>query len=136
MFVRTVPLFSILLIVYNAVILLFRWQSPAVDPMSTVLLTFTLPSEAIWTLMLGDFFIISGLGVLYIELIKSTRASNQSIIEHTFSMFVFLIYLLEFLLFPLCGDSTFLILCCMSMLDVIAGFTISISAARRDLTVG
>ena len=132
---RTVPLFSVLLIFYNAVILFFRWQDPAVDPMSAVLLTFTLPSEAIWTLTFGDSIIIMGLGVLYIELIKSTRASDQSILEHTFSMFVFLIYLLEFLLFPLCGDSTFLILCFMSLLDVIAGFTISISAARRDLTV-
>jgi hypothetical protein len=34
------------------------------------------------------------------------------------------------------GDSTFLFLTIMSFIDVIAGFTITIAAARRDFALG
>ena len=51
-------------------------------------------------------------------------------------MMVFLAYLFEFLFFPYVADSAFLILCVMSLIDVLAGFTISVISARRDLTVG
>jgi len=34
------------------------------------------------------------------------------------------------------GDSTFLLLTIMAFIDVIAGFTITIAAARRDFGLG
>lgn len=55
--------------------------------------------------------------------------------EHILSFLVFLAFLLEFIFVPFVSDSTFLILGSMAGLDLVTGFTISISAARRDLSV-
>lgn len=133
--IRSIPLFAILLIFYNAVIAFFRMTTPELDILNYRLFEVTLPSQKPWAPTSKDALILLGLMVLYIEIIKSTSSSDQAIVEHVFSMFVFLVYLIEFLLFPYVADSTFLILCFMSLIDVIAGFTISISAARRDLSV-
>ena len=50
-------------------------------------------------------------------------------------MLVFIAFLIEFLMVPAAG-TTFLVLALMSLLDVIAGFSISIFAARRDMAIG
>ena len=60
----------------------------------------------------------------------------SSVIDHALSMAVFVIFLVEFLVVKGCGTSTFFILGLMSLVDVIAGFTVSIAGARRDFTYG
>ena len=50
-------------------------------------------------------------------------------------MLVFVGCLLLFLLVRKTGTSTFLLITLMSAIDVIAGFTVSIVAARRDLEI-
>ena len=57
-------------------------------------------------------------------------------LDHTFSMLVFVGFLIEFLMVADCGTSTFFVLMLMSLLDVISGFTVSIVAARRDFAIG
>ena len=84
----------------------------------------------------SDLYIILGVLVLYIEVFKSTRTGVSSVIDHTLSMIVFVLFLIEFLVVKDCGTSTFFILGLMSLLDVIAGFTVSIVAARRDFSLG
>ena len=79
--------------------------------------------------------ILLGIVALYIELFKSTRTSSISIIDHTLSTFVLVGFLVSWMIFPWAGNSIFLILTFMSFLDVIAGFTITIAAARRDFAV-
>ena len=59
-----------------------------------------------------------------------------SVIDHSMSTLVFIIFLVEFLTVKGAGNSTFLILGLMSLFDVIAGFTVTIVAARRDFAVG
>jgi uncharacterized membrane protein len=59
-----------------------------------------------------------------------------SIVDHTLSTFVLVGFLVSWLIFDWAGNSVFLILTVMSFLDVIAGFTITIASARRDLSLG
>jgi hypothetical protein len=47
-------------------------------------------------------------------------------------MGTFLAFLIIFLTVKDAGSSTFLILTLMSLLDVVGGFTVTISTARRD----
>ena len=89
-----------------------------------------------WVATFGDFLIILGILALYFELFRATRTTKVSVINHTLSMLVFIVFLVEFILAPGAGNSAFLIIGLMSLLDVIAGFTISIVAARRDLAGG
>ena len=135
-FIRNVPLFAVLLLVYNGLIGVFARRFPDRDMLDFIFIRLKLPSGEIWGPTVSDALIIVGLFTLYIEIIKATRTANSTVVEHTFSMFVFLVYLIEFLLVPLVADSAFLILACMSLVDVIAGFTITFSTAKRDFSVG
>ncbi|ALG66702.1 hypothetical protein [Beggiatoa leptomitoformis] len=125
--IRYLPFYFILFIICNA--LFFT----GVD-LSQPLLTAKLMSGAEWKPTLSDSLIMLGVIFLYFEIFKSTRSTDASIIEHMFSMLVFVAFLIEFIVYKQAGNSTFLILTMMSMFDVIAGFTISISTARHDFT--
>lgn len=91
-----------------------------------------LPSGALLPFQFGDLLIVAGVVLLYLEIWKSTRTDSGSILDHLLSMILFVVALVEFLLFERFGTSVFAILLCLTFLDVVAGFTVSISAARRD----
>lgn len=125
---RSFPLFALLLILYN--ILLWTGTLPA--GLHSTLFSVSLMSGASWSMTGSDLFILAGVITLYIEIFKATRTSMASVIDHTLSTLVFVAFILEFVLVQGAGTSTFLILTLMSVLDVVAGFTITIAGARRD----
>lgn len=129
---KAIPLFIVLLIAYNLAMLFGDVNASLASEMYSV----ELASGAIWTFTVSDLYIILGVLILYIEIFKSTGTGVTSVIDHSLSMIVFIIFLIEFLMVPGCGTSTFFILTLMSLLDVIAGFTVSIVAARRDFSIG
>lgn len=94
-----------------------------------------LPSGAIWQPSYGDLMLVLGLVALFIEIFKSTRTTDTSIIDHVLSTFVLTGYLVMWLIDPWAGNSYFLLLTLMALIDVIAGFTVTIAAARRDIEV-
>ena len=50
-------------------------------------------------------------------------------------MMVLLVALVEFIVLPQFGTSVFFLLVLLAVLDVIAGFTVTITSARRDFSV-
>ena len=64
---------------------------------------------------------------------NSTRQMMKRIINHTLSMILFIICLVEFLLFPAFATSTFFLLILMVLLDFLAGFIVTVISARRDI---
>lgn len=110
------------------------------DKLNDVLFYIKLPSGAFWKPTWGDLVVIVGLITLYIEIFKSTRTSSISIVDHTLSTIVFVAFLVSWMVFPWTigekSNSTFLLLTVMTFIDVIAGFTITIAAARRDFSMG
>lgn len=93
-------------------------------------------SDANWTLTLGDLVIIITLILLFIELIKSTRTGGSSIVDHALSTLLFVFCLVEFILVPEAATSVFFFIMIVTMIDVVAGFSITIRAARRDFGFG
>ncbi len=110
------------------------------DKLNDVVFRRELPSGAFWRPTWGDLVVLIGLITLYIEIFKSTRTSSISIIDHTLSTMVFVAFLVSWMVFPWTigekSNSTFLLLTVMAFIDVIAGFTITIAAARRDFSMG
>ena len=100
------------------------------------LFSVNLPSGQLWEPTFAVIVILLGLVALFIELFKSTRTSSVSIIDHILSTFVLVGFMVSWLIFEWAGNSVFLILTVMAFLDVIAGFTITIASARRDLSLG
>jgi hypothetical protein len=95
----------------------------------------TLPSGIEMTLRAGDFFTLAGLGALFLEMLKAGRAGSGTILDHMLSTAVFVVALLCLLLIDYAGTATFLILTVMTLVDVVAGFSVSLFAARRDFSV-
>jgi hypothetical protein len=98
-------------------------------------LTLGLISGATWQLTGGELLVAAGLVLLYIEIFKSTRSSAASIIDHVLSLVLFVVCLVEFLVWPAAGTGTFFLIMTMTLIDTIAGFTVTISTARRDFGV-
>ena len=104
--------------------------------LNVIPITVGLPSGVSWKPTWGDFFLMGGVLVLFLELFKSTRTSAVTIIDHILSTFVLVAFLVVWLIYEWAGNSVFLILTMMTFLDVLAGFTITISSARRDIGLG
>ena len=94
--------------------------------------TVAMPSGGAWQISLGDMMLAFSLFVLFFEILKSTRTGGNSVVDHALSMIVFVVCLILFLIWDRAASSTFFLLMLMAMIDVIAGFSVTINAARRD----
>jgi hypothetical protein len=103
-----------------------------VGTLNSKLLSMTLPSGN-WVITTADLLLMFALIMLFMEMIKAAGSGTSSLINHGLSMATFLVSMLLFLLTPLFGTSTFFLITLMSLVNVIAGFTITAIAARRDL---
>ncbi len=113
------------------------WSWPGPAPSSTLHgSTCHLPSGGTWHIAPGDILLTVGLGLLFFEILKATRTGGATVIDHAFSMMVFVACLILFLIWDRAATSTFFLLMLMAMTDVIAGFSVTINAARRDDNVG
>jgi len=99
-------------------------------------LSVPMASGALWILSTGDVLVITALFVLFIELLKSTTTRGTAIVNHGLSMLLFIVCLMQFLLLEAFATSSFFLITLMVLLDVLAGFIVSIVAARRDFSVG
>lgn len=134
MSLRTIPLMLIPFLAYNLIV--FLSGGTADEVMGSVLFgPVTMPSTGQWTFRLGDLLVILSLVILFLELIKATFVGNFAIADHATSMVVFVIMLIMFILVPATTTSTFFIMMVIALIDVIAGFSIGIRMARRDIGV-
>jgi hypothetical protein len=124
-----IPLLVIPFILYNLGLAgdqgLALWQQ--------TLFTVPMMSGGAWTMTWGDGLILLAIFLLFIEIMKSTRTSNRSIIDHLLSTFVFVAFLVEFLLVRDAATSLFFTLMMFALLDVLAGFSVTIRSAGRDV---
>jgi hypothetical protein len=81
----------------------------------------------------ADIILFFGLIALFVEIIKATATNTAAIINHVLSVGVLTLCIALFLLVPLFVTPCFLLLTMMSFVDTVAGFTITIISARRDV---
>ncbi|WP_071674438.1 hypothetical protein [Nioella nitratireducens] len=99
------------------------------------LFTLDMMSGGIWTMTVGDLIVLVALLILFVEIMKSTVTGTASIVDHLLSTVVFVAYLVEFLLVAGAATSLFFTLMVIALIDVLAGFSVSIRAAGRDITM-
>lgn len=129
----SIPLFVYLLIVANIVMFAGVNEAPVLN---IILAEFSMPSKAHIVITVSDLLIITAVIFLYIETFKATRTSVLSIIDHALSLLVFVVFLIEFIVVKQVGNTTFLIITIASLMDVVMGFTVTISTAKRDIAFG
>ena len=81
----------------------------------------------------GDLLLVIGLFLLCVEIYRATNSSTAAILNHVLSLVVFIIALIELIVMPRMANMTFFLIVLMTLSDVIAGFTVTISTARRDI---
>ncbi|TIT27360.1 MAG: hypothetical protein E5W78_18620, partial [Mesorhizobium sp.] len=68
------------------------------DPWASELVSIRMMSGGVFSLTLGDLIVLIGLILFFVEIVKSTRTTSASIMDHLLSTFVFVAFLVEFLL--------------------------------------
>ncbi|MFZ3033616.1 MAG: hypothetical protein WA138_06355 [Parvibaculum sp.] len=125
----SLPLLALIVIIYNIVVYMTGFT------MDSTVVEILLVSDTRWAVSLGDILLTLGLLMLFLELVNSTKTGTSTIINHGLSMLVLLVALVEFIVLPPFGNSVFFLIVVLVLLDVIAGFTVTITAARRDLNI-
>ena len=130
------PLLALPVVIYNLVALTFSQGFKSADASSRLsqsLFSISMTSRVEWAISSGDLILAVALVVLFIELLKSTTSHRVVIVNHALSMILFVACLVEFLLAPAFATSTFFLLTLMVVLDVLAGFIVTIASTRRDI---
>jgi hypothetical protein len=145
MSLRAIPLTVFGFLFYN-VIVLFSGLSgtdtstdgaaAARSLLNTEIFGLPMMSGAVWSFTWGDLILVVMLTVLFIEILKATYTSTASLVDHGLSMLVFIAALVEFLVVPQAATSEFFLILVALLIDVIAGFTIGIRVAKRDIGFG
>jgi len=130
MFVLGFPLLLIPFAIYNMIAFLtpgVAWTAPVA--------TVHMMSGEDWVLTWEDLLLAFAIFLLWIEIIKSTRIGMRSIMDHVLAMALFIAMLVEFLLVRQAGTSTFFLLMIIALVDVLAGFIVSIRSSQRRVEV-
>ncbi|MBF0275638.1 MAG: hypothetical protein HQK84_10455 [Nitrospinae bacterium] len=126
---KSIPLLVLVVGIYNVMAL---GSSGSLDG---VVWSTQLGSGASWGLSVNDIILSLAVILLYVEILKSTRSGMSTVLDHMLSLALFVACLLEFLFVKQVGTSTFFIIILITLLDVVAGFTITISTSTRDINV-
>jgi hypothetical protein len=130
--INAVPLTIIPLILFNVI-----GYAVVGDPWVNVLFSLPLMSGLHWNVTLSDLMVLLALVLLFFETLRSARpALTSTITNHIVSTIVLIVYIVEFIVVPVAASSLFFILTAIALFDVVAGFTISIKTAQRDISFG
>jgi hypothetical protein len=129
------PLMILPFILYNAA-MIGAMGAGGIAGLDHDIISLSMLSGAVWTMGLGDLFIIVALAVLFVEILKATRNGSGSLLNHMLSMLVFIAFLVEFLLVRDAATQIFFILMTIAFIDVVLGFAVSIRSAGRDVSIG
>ncbi len=130
MFVLGFPLLLVPFAIYNMIAFLtpgVSWTAPVT--------TVHMMSGQDWVLTWEDILIAFAIFLLWVEIIKSTRIGMRSVMDHILAMALFVAMLVEFLLVQRAGTSTFFLLMIIGLVDVLAGFIVSVRSATRQIEV-
>lgn len=127
---RAIPLLLIVVAIWN--VLVFVTGSS----LASEALSLGMASGAVLSVSTGEALVGLGLLLLYLEILKATRTGTASIVDHMLSMALFVVALLELILVPEMGSGSFALIVLLTLIDVVAGFTVTISTARRDIGLG
>jgi hypothetical protein len=132
---RAFPMILIAVAAYNAVV--FGGAAMGHDAAGLLGRNFplTVYSGDIWKITLGDGLVALALLLLFAETIKAAATRHREIVNHALALLTFIGALAEFIILKGFGTSVFFLITAMCLFDVVAGYAISIIAAKRDLSV-
>jgi len=132
---RAFPMILIAVVAYNVIILGGMAAGQSAAALLDSNLSLTMFSGDAWRISVGDGLLTLALAMLFVETVKAANSTHREILNHALSMLTFVAALVEFIVLKGFGTSTFFLITMMCLFDVVAGYTISIITAKRDLTM-
>jgi hypothetical protein len=140
------PLLAIPVIIYNLVVLMSGSPPADVDTLVSAapqaatafgnsVIDMTMLSGARLILTWGDMLLLVAIALLFVEVIKATHTGAQALSNHMLSIGLFVVCLIEFLLFENFATSVFFLLSAIVLIDGLAGIWVTTVSARRDFGV-
>ncbi|HHL42518.1 MAG TPA: hypothetical protein ENJ42_02775 [Hellea balneolensis] len=132
------PLLIIPIVIYNIIAwggATFSTAEAVRARMDAEFMSIPMASGADWIITPGHGLVAFSLVMLFFELLKSTGIGRAAVMNHAFSMVLFIICLVEFLMFQAFATSVFFLIMLMALMDVMAGFMVTIASARRDIGI-
>ncbi len=127
---RNFPLLAIPVFIYNALAFgngaLSKSAQTVVESLGRKLFSVPMATGAEWNITTQDVLLFVALVLVFAEFIKTAREGREAIINHTLSLALFILCLIEFLLIPAFASSLFFIITTMALLDVVAGYMITV----------
>lgn len=126
------PLLLLPLLYYNVMVFFVIGTDPAAVAtwLNGAAFKMTMFSGATWSMTQADVILAAGMGLLFIEVLKSVGSPMLSLVNHGIAVMTLLIYVVQFISFPGFTTSVFFLLGLMQLIDVIAGYTITIVSTR------
>ena len=131
----SIPLMIVPFVLYNLGLAGLFGVGADGDPWTAELFSFRMMSGGNFSMTLGILMIVIALVLFFVEIVKATRTSNASVVDHLLSTFVFVAFLVEFLLVRGAAHPVFFVLMVIALIDVLAGFSVSLRAAGRDVSI-
>jgi hypothetical protein len=126
-----VPLLVVPFVIFNVLLA----GAGGTDPFAASFFSMRLISGGVWSMTVGHALLTLGLLMLFFEILKSTAASRVSVVDHMLSTGLFILFLVEFLVVPGAAHPVFFLLMLMALIDLLAGFSVSIRSAGRDVSI-
>ena len=133
-----IPLLVIPILIYNVIAwggATFSTAEAVRARMDVDFMSVPMASGAEWAITPGHGLIALSLCMLFFELLKSTGIGRAAVMNHAFSMVLFIVCLVEFLMFDAFATSVFFLIMLMALMDTMAGFMVTLASARRDINV-
>src|SRR5262245_45906309 len=126
------PLLCLPMLYYNFMVFFIIGMDPAAVNawLQAPAFQLTMFSGAIWSMTQTDVILAAAMGLLFIEILKSIGSPMLSLVNHGIAVMTLLVYVIQFISFPGFTTSVFFLLALMQLIDVIAGYTITIVASR------
>ncbi len=139
MMLQSFPLLSIGLILYAVLTLVDSVSGVSVGTDHwTMMKIVELPlvsKGSLWRITGGDIFLTCCMGLLFVEIVRSTQTSKGALTNNLFSVLLAVACLILFILVTGFGNSVFFLFTAMTFLDALAGMIVTTVTARRDLSI-
>ena len=134
-FFDILPLLAIPMLFYNIVV--FTGIAGSADRVASWMIApaVTVPmfSGSVLNLSVSDIILFCSMPLMFFEIIKSARTDSLTVLNHSISTLTLVVAVVEFVAVKGFSSAVFCLLALMQLVDVIAGFTVTIAAARRDI---
>ena len=126
-FLKLFPWMAVPVVIYNILALgglAFSSVEAIRLRLDTDFLSIPVSLNASWNVTPGHALICCALIMLFIEFMKSRSISSINVMSHASSIFIFVVSIVEFLIFPAFATSVFFLIVLMSLMDVVSRLTL------------